>query len=213
MVEQYKGTTTVGIVCKDGVVLAAEKRAAMGYFTISKDAEKILEIEKNMAITIAGTVADGQTLARILKTEAKLFRTRSGRSMSVESMSSLLSNLLFQYKMVPFLSQIILGGVEGDGKARLYSFDPFGGMSTDKYTVTGSGSPAAMAILDDSYSEGKDVKEGAILAARAVSTAIKRDVFSGEGIDILMITKDGIKRLRKEDVEKMVEPDKATKKR
>lgn len=212
--KRYKGTTTVGIVCRDGVILASERRATLGYFIATRESEKVFEIESHIGLTTAGTAADGQALVRILRVETKLFRTRSGRSIGVEAATSLLSNTMYQYKMVPFIAQIIIGGVDPTSGPKLYSIDPLGSTQSEtKYSVSGSGTPMAYAILDDAYEEGKDVKEMVPLAVRAIGSAMKRDIFSGDGIDVVTITKEGFRRYKKEELDKMVEREKEAKKK
>jgi proteasome beta subunit len=197
-----KGTTTLGIVCNDGIILASERKATMGYFIATQEIEKIFKIDDHIGMTIAGAVMDGQKLAQTLVVESKLFRIRNGRLIGVEAATALLSNLMYQYKMYPFYSQIVIGGIETDGTPKLYSLDPWGGViAEDKYTVTGSGCPMAYAILDDLY-EKKDVKETLHLAVKAINSAIKRDTASGGVVNLVTITKEGFKQHKKEETEK-----------
>lgn len=205
---QKKGTTTIGVVCRDGIILASEKRATLGFIIATKESEKIYEIDKHMGMTIAGAAADGQSLARMLRVEAKLFKMRYGRPISVEAATTLLSNIMFQYKMFPFIAQIIIGGVEGGGNIRLYSLDPFGSIQVEnEYTASGSGTAMAYAILDDGYKKS-DVKDCLSLAVKAINSGIKRDIFSGDGVDLASITTDGFKRYKKEEIEKLIEKEK-----
>src|SRR5208337_3627202 len=108
--KQYKGTTTVGIICKDGVVFATERRATMGNFIASRDAQKIYKITDNDAMTIAGSVGDGQRLARLLQVEAKLFDLRRHATMTLNALSMLLSNVLWETRV--FYIQVLIGGVD-----------------------------------------------------------------------------------------------------
>ncbi len=192
------GTTTVGIVCKDGVVLASDRRATMGYYIASKDIDKIYPISDTIAMTIAGSVGDAQTLVRWMKAELKMYALRNNKQPTVEAAATLLANILTQYKFYPFFVQLLVGGI--DEHARLFSVDMLGGVTEEKVSATGSGSPIAIGILDNFYSEGKTADENLKVAAKAVSAAIRRDAGSGERIDLVVITKDGIRRIPKEDV-------------
>lgn len=188
--KQYKGTTTIGIICDKGVVLATERRATMGNFIASRDAQKIYKITDNIAMTIAGSVGDGQRLARVLQVEAKLFELRRHGPMSINALSMLLSNILAENKYVPFYVQILIGGVDKSG-ARVYSLDPLGGrIEETKFTSTGSGSPMAYGVLEDRYKPGLTVDQGVDLAARALESAMKRDSASGNGMQFCVITED-----------------------
>ena len=128
------GTTTVGLVCKDGIVLASDRRATMGYMIASKDIDKIYAIADNIGMTIAGSVGDAQTLVRWMQAEIKLYELRHEKRITVEAAATLLANILVQYKYYPFWVQLLVGGV--DEKAKLYSIDMLGGITEEKMTST-----------------------------------------------------------------------------
>ena len=198
-----KGTTTVGMVCSDGIVFAADKRATMGYLIANKEVEKIAKVDDRMAMTIAGSVADAQALVRLIRAEIQLYKLKKGREMSVNSASSLLSNLMYQYKFFPFYVQILIGGV--DEGPSIYNLDPLGGMTEETFVSTGSGSPVAYGLLEDNYVAEKPIKENLGIAARAISVAMKRDCATGEGVDLVSITKAGFRKYKKEEVKKILE--------
>ena len=188
--KQYKGTTTIGLICSDGVVMATERRATMGNFIASRDAQKIYKITDNIVMTIAGSVGDGQRLARVLEVEAKLFELRRHGSMSINALSMLLSNILSEMKFAPYYVQVLIGGVDKSG-SKIYSLDPLGGrIEEKKFTATGSGSPIAYGVLEDRFKEGLTVMEGVELAARSLESAMKRDSASGNGMQFAIITAD-----------------------
>ena len=195
------GTTTVGLICKDGVVLAAEKKSTMGYLVASKESEKILPIADHIAMTIAGVSGDAQTLARYMKAELKLFEIQNQRRISVKGACTLLSNILQGSKFFPYYVQLILAGFD-DGP-KIFSLDAVGGWEEEKkFFSTGSGSPMALGVLEDSYKENLTVEEGKKIALRAIKAAVERDIASGgKGADVAVITKDGIKITRYESLE------------
>ncbi|MDD2678342.1 MAG: archaeal proteasome endopeptidase complex subunit beta [Candidatus Nanoarchaeia archaeon] len=204
--ETKKGTTTVGIVTKEGIVLAADKRASMGYLIADKDAEKIHFINDNAAMTFAGSVADSQMLLRYLKTELRLYSIKKGRVMTTNGIVTLLSHFLFgnAHSFSPFLIQFIVAGVDDSG-FHLYDLDMAGSkMEKSYYTSTGSGSPIAFGVLEDSYQKNLTLNEGVKLAVRAISSAIKRDLATGNGIDVMIIDKSGAKRFDKKKLSEMV---------
>ena len=196
------GTTTVGLVCKDGVVLASDRRATMGYLIASKDIDKIYAIDDRIAMTIAGSVGDAQTLVRWMTAEIKLYELKHERQMGVEAAATLLGNILAQHKFFPFFVQLLVGGV--DDKPRLFSVDMLGGLTEEKLTSTGSGSPVAYGVLEELYAEHKDTKINMVVAAKAVSAAMKRDAASGERVDLCVITSSGFKRMSKDYVNKIL---------
>lgn len=198
------GTTTVGMVCSDGVVLASDRRATMGYFIASKDVQKIFEIDEQLAMTVAGSVGDAQALVRMLQAECRLYKMKYGKNMTAKNASSLLANIMFQYKFFPYYVQLIIAGKEEKGYG-MYSIDAIGGTTEESMTATGSGSPVAYGVLESNYKPGVEVKEMVPVAAKAVAMAMRRDAATGEYVDVVQIGKSGVSRLKKEEVKKIVE--------
>ena len=202
--ETMKGTTTVGIVFDSGVVLASEKRATMGYLISNKTAKKIYQIGSRMGLTTAGGVGDAQQLARLMTVEVNLYEIRRGKPMSIGAASTLLSNILHGNRYYPFYVQLLIGGVDETGPV-LFSVDAVGGSSReDKIVATGSGSPMAYGVLEDRYKAGMTEAEASELAIRALRSAIKRDAGSGEGMAVVIITKDEFRELSESEVSKLI---------
>ena len=200
--EKLKGTTTVGVTFRDGVVLAADKRATYGTFIAAKDVEKIQVISPNMAMTIAGGVGDAQTLVRLIKAELELYKYSQGERMTVQGAATLLANVLQGNKYFPYLVQLIVAGF--DSAPQLFDLDPFGGLIKEKYNSTGSGSVVAYGLLDEHYKDGMSKEDAARLAVKAVNAAIRRDNATGEGIDVVCITKNEVKRYSKDEVKQFM---------
>jgi len=200
----YKGTTTVGIICKDGVVLATEKRATIGNYIASKRAKKIFRIADRVAMTTAGAVGDAQFLARLISIEAKLYEIRKEEKPTVKAIATLLSNVLNSVRYFPYFVQLLVGGVDNRGPS-IYSIDLIGGAIEETDIVaTGSGSPTAYGVLEDRYTPDMTVDEGVELAVRAVYSAMRRDSASGDGIDVVKITKDEYVELKPEEIEEII---------
>ena len=197
------GTTTVGLVCSDGIIMASDRRATMGYFIANKDIQKIYQIDERLSMTIAGGVGDAQALIRLMQAEAQLYKLKHGKNMSVKAAASLLANLLHNYKFYPFYVQLLIGGM--DEKAEVYSLDALGGLTEEKFTSTGSGSPVAYGVMEETYKDGGSVKDNIRCAARAISAAMKRDAATGEHVDLITITKAGFKRYERSEIEKLVQ--------
>lgn len=194
------GTTTVGIVCKDGVVMGADMRATMGHLISHKDTQKLFMIDNHMALTIAGLVGDAQVLARWLTAEVELYKVKRGTEMSIKAASTLMSNIMNQRKFAPFYVQLIIGGVDLEG-SHIYSLDSAGGSIPDKFVTTGSGSVFVYGVLEDNYKEGLTVDQGLDLAIRGLTAAMKRDSASGDGMMVSSITREGgFKLLTKDEV-------------
>jgi len=199
--DNKKGTTTLGLVCKDGVVVATEHRATMGTMIAHKTAKKVYRIDDHLAMTTAGLVGDAQMLARYLKVETDLYSLQRGSKIPVKGAATLMSNILNQRKFAPFYVQLIIGGVDASG-SHVFSIDAAGGSIEDEYTTTGSGSPYVFGVLEDNYSKDITVDEGVDLSIRALSAAMKRDSASGNGMDIAVITPKAYREISQEEIEK-----------
>ena len=190
MVEVFKGTTTVGIVCKDGVVLASESRATMGNFIASTTAQKIYQIADRVGLTTAGVVGDAQSIVRMIQVESRLYNMQRGEPMTVKATTSLLSNVLASRRYFPFMVQLLLGGFDKK-RPQLFSLDALGGqIEEQKIVATGSGSPTAYGVLEALYDPEMEIEEGAKLGVKAIHNAMKRDSASGDIIQVVKITSD-----------------------
>jgi proteasome beta subunit len=189
-----KGTTTIGIVCRDGVILASDTRVTMGYFVAHKKGKKIYQIDDHMAMTISGVVADAQRTVDILRANAHLYKLEIGRPMPISSGARLIANLLFSSRMVPLITQALIGGVDRSGP-HVFSIDPFGSLTEEKCVATGSGSPIAYGVLEDKYKEDSAIQDMLSIVVRAVDSAMKRDIASGDSFDIVIINEKGLRKL------------------
>lgn len=198
------GTTTLGITCKDGVVVATETRATMGTLIAHKETKKLYKIDEHLALCTAGLVGDLQTLARYLNAEANLYRLKRDSKMPVKSAATLMSNILNQRKFYPYYVQLILAGYDSTG-GYVYSLDAAGGAIPDKYTSGGSGSPYVFGVLEDLYKDDITCDEGIDIAIRAIHAAKSRDSASGGLTNIAVISKDGFKELSQDDIKKRFE--------
>ena len=193
MSEYYlPGATTVGIVCKDGVILAAERRVTYGYFVMSKSGKKVFKIADKVGAACAGIVADMQILTREVGAYLKIYSYEREQSVTVKTAAKLMGSMLFERRYFPYLAQTIVGGVDETG-AKLFVLDPLGSVIEDKYTAVGSGSEIAMGLLETDFKEGMSVEDAKGLARKAVKAASARDIGSGEGLDMLIITNSGIR--------------------
>jgi len=199
--ELKKGTTTLGITCKEGVVMGTERRATMGTLIAHKTTQKLFKIDEHLALCVAGLVGDAQVLARYLTAEVELYRLKQNSEMSVKAAATLLSNILAGRRFYPYYVQLLLGGADKDGGS-VYSLDAAGGSIPDKYVTGGSGSPYVYGVLEDHYKDEMSANEATDLAIRALTAAMKRDCASGDGIDIAVITAKGFKVLTDEDIKK-----------
>jgi proteasome beta subunit len=185
------GATTIGAVFHGGVILASEKRVAYGYLVVSKGVKKVFKITDQIGAACAGLVGDMQILAREVEAQANLYDMDVGRQISVRSAAKLMSNILFNRRYTPLITQTIVAGLDKEGPS-LYVLDVLGSLIPDKYAAVGSGTEIAIGVLEEGYKEGMKLEETKELVTRAIKSAISRDVMSGDGIDLLIITKEGM---------------------
>jgi proteasome beta subunit len=184
------GATAVGITYQDGIVLAAEKRISYGNFVVNKNTKKIFTITDQVASACAGMVADMQVLTRQVGALAKIRRLETRRDMATNSVAKLMSVIMFERRYFPLLTQVIVGGVQTTPE--IYTLDPLGSLLPDNYAAVGTGAEMALGIMDAEYKKNMTEDASKKLAIKAVKSSIQRDSASGDGIDILTITKKGI---------------------
>ncbi len=209
MEENYKktGTTTIGIKCKDGIVLAADKRAGAGII-VDKRAQKVYKITDFIALTMAGTASDAQLITKLISAELRLMEIRKEKQVTVKEAANLLSGIVYQNirrpSMIPGISHFILAGKDNRG-FHLFDVYPDGSLSECKdFLSSGSGSVMAYGVLETLYSENINLEEGIKLAVKGINAAIQRDMNSGDGIDVITITNQGIKTVFTKEIQNKI---------
>ena len=200
----FKGTTTVGAISKEGVILASDTRVTMGSLIVHKKGKKVYKIDNHLAMTISGVVADAQKTVATLKANARMYRLQRRIPMPVSAAARLVANLFFSHRLFPFMAQIIIGGIDSSGP-HLFSIDPFGSITEEKYVATGSGSPIAYGILEERFKEDLSLEEALPIVGQALRSAMKRDVATGDSLDIVVIDKNGYRELSIEEKSKILE--------
>jgi len=189
--QQYMpGATVVGISTEDGVILGAEKRISYGTFVVSRSGKKLFKISDFVGAGCAGMVADMQALMREMAANVKLIEYDLRRPMPPNSVAKLMSVIMFERRYFPLLTQVIVAGV--DGAPNVYVLDPVGSVIPDEYAAVGSGAEIAIGIIEAGYNRKMSLKEAKELAVKSIKSAILRDAASGDGVDIITITKKGI---------------------
>jgi proteasome beta subunit len=197
-----KGTTTVGMVCKDGVVLATDTRVTAGGYVAHRQGKKVYQIDKHLGMTIAGVVADAQDIVEVLKANTRIFQLEKDRPMPVSAATRLTANMLFQNRGA-LMVQALVGGVDDTGP-HLFSIDPLGSVSEESCIATGSGSPVAYGVIESQFHEGLTVQEGIVVAAQAIFSAMKRNAYTGDSFAVVVIDESGYRELteiEKESIE------------
>jgi len=185
------GATAVGLKVDEGIIVGAEKRVSYGGFVLSKAGKKVFKIGDRMAMAAAGLFGDMQTISRIITAEVMYREVLTSKKISVRATAKLLSAILYSYKLMPFISEIIFAGYDEEG-FHLYVLDPVGSLIEDEFAAVGTGAAIAIGILENGYRRNMSLSEAEELCIRAIKTAVSRDAVSGDGIDLALITKNVI---------------------
>jgi proteasome beta subunit len=187
------GATAVGITYNNGVLLASEKRISYGNFVVNKNTKKTFAVTDHVGAACAGMVADMQVLIRQVSALSKIRRLETRRDVQPNSVAKLMSVIMFERRYFPLLTQVIVGGITN--QPEIYTLDPLGSVLPDKYAAVGTGAEMALGVMDADYSDQMDEEKATSLALRAIRSSIQRDSASGDGIDMLIINKEGKKEL------------------
>lgn len=185
------GATVVGVTYKDGLVLGAERRVTLGGFIVSKTAKKTFRVTDTVGAACAGMIGDMQILIKELHSYVKIRELEIRRPLPANSVAKLLSVIMFERRYTPMITQVMIGGV--DAKPSIYILDPLGSVIPDDYAAVGSGAEIAIGVVENGYTENMEEKQATELAVKAIRSAIKRDVSSGDGVDLLYATREGIR--------------------
>ncbi len=184
------GACGVAIKCKDGVVLGNDRRATWGYTVTNKMTRKVFKITDYIGLTAYGLIGDFQILVKILRAQANLYLLDADERISTKSMGKMVSNYLYSRKMMPLLTNLVVAGMDKDGP-KLYTLDALGSLMPEDYGTTGTGMLLSIGILEAEYKPAMTITAGEKLVEKAIRNAIKRDVMSGNGLDLLTITEKG----------------------
>lgn len=187
----FPGATAIGISYNEGIILAAEKRVSYGNFVVNKNTKKIFPVTEYVGAACAGMIADMQVLVRQVSALAKIRRLEIKRNIATNSIAKLMSVIMFERRFFPLLTQVVVGGVEY--RPQIFTLDPLGSVLPDDYAAVGSGAEMALGVMDAEYSRDMSEEKARNLVIKAIKSSILRDSSSGDGIDILTITKDNLR--------------------
>ena len=187
------GATAVGITYNNGVLLASERRVSYGNFVVNKNTKKTFTVTDHVGAACAGMVADMEVLVRQVSALSKIRRLETRRDVQPNSVAKLMSVIMFERRYFPLLTQVIVGGITS--QPEIYTLDPLGSVLPDRYAAVGTGAEMALGVMDADFSDNLDEEKATALALRAIRSSIQRDSASGDGVDLLIINKDGKREL------------------
>ena len=201
------GTSILGIICKDGVVMAADRKVTAGGIVVAKNTKKLITINDYLAVATAGNASDAEMFVKILRAELKLKELRTRTKPTVKESANLIGSISYhsirQFKTIPTIVGTLAGGINPDGTTELFTIEPAGGAyKVEDYDANfGSGMPFILGFLERNWRKNLTIKEGIDLAIEALKSSTQRDLASGHGIDVFTITKDGINHVIEHEIE------------
>ncbi|MCK4996941.1 hypothetical protein KAS08_01435 [Candidatus Pacearchaeota archaeon] len=203
------GTSLVGIICKDGIVMAGDRKTtAGGHIVMSKNTQKVCPVNDYLVISGTGTASDIEVAKKLIRAQLKLKELRDKKKATVKEAANLIAASNYrnirQPSMIPFMAGLMVGGVDEDGKTELYSVEPAGStMKVEDFDANfSSGMPYILGMMEKTYKKDLTMEEGIEMAIDAIKASSERDTASGCGIDVFKITKDGIEHISKRRMEK-----------
>jgi proteasome beta subunit len=187
----FPGATAIGISYSEGIILAAEKRVSYGNFVVNKNTKKTFPVTEHVGAACAGMIADMQVLVRQVTALAKIRKLETKRFVATNSIAKLMSVIMFERRFFPLLTQVVVGGIKE--RPQIYTLDPLGSVLPDEYAAVGSGAEMALGVMDAEYTQGMSEDNARNLVIKAIKSSILRDSSSGDGIDLLTITKNDLR--------------------
>ncbi len=201
------GTSIVGIVCKDGVVMAADRKVTAGNLVMAKNTKKLIPVNDYLTVATTGNASDALLLVKVIRAELKLKELKTKTRPTVKEAANLIAMVTYhnirQPTMIPNIVGTLVAGINPDGTAELFSVEPAGGAyAIEDYDANfGSGMPFILGFLERNWKQNLSVKEGIELAIESLKSSTQRDVASGHGIDVYTLTKEGIKQVVDQEIE------------
>ncbi|MBS3071138.1 MAG: hypothetical protein A2639_00445 [Candidatus Staskawiczbacteria bacterium RIFCSPHIGHO2_01_FULL_34_27] len=200
------GTTILGIVCKDGVVMASDRRSTAGNLIMNKNVQKAVKINDYLVISGTGNASDIEMQKKIISAQLRLKELKSRSRPTVREAANLIGTMTYQNirqpSMIASIVGSLLGGFNENGTTELYTIEPAGtAMKVEDYDANfGSGMPFVLGLLERQYKKDMSVDEGVKLAVEAIKSSTQRDIGSGNGIDVFTITKNGINHVIEQEI-------------
>jgi len=191
------GTTIVGLIAGDCVILGADTRATSGNIVEDKNCSKIHYIQDNIYCCGAGTAADTEKVTKMAEIYCELHRLNTGRTVRVITPVRYLMQYLFRYQGY-IGAYLIVGGYDQTGP-HLNSIHANGSVADTPYLTMGSGSLAAMAVFESRFKSDMTKEDGIKLVRDAIAAGIFNDLGSGSNVDICVISKEGTEYIRPYD--------------
>jgi len=200
------GTTILGIVCKDGIVMASDRRATAGNLIMSKNTQKAVKINDYLVTSGTGNASDIEMQKKLIAAELKLKHLKSKKRPTIREAANLIASITYRSirnpTMIPSIVGTLVAGFDEDGTSELYSVEPAGSVfKIEDYDANfGSGMPFVLGLLERQYKKDLTMEQAIELAVESLKSSTQRDSASGNGIDVFTISKQGINHVVKKEI-------------
>ncbi|KAG2483964.1 hypothetical protein HYH03_017209 [Edaphochlamys debaryana] len=201
------GGTVVAVAGEDYCIVAGSTRLSTGFSILTRDASMMLQLTDKVVVASAGMQADRKALHKLLQARNVMYQHNHGRPMSVSAAAQLLSNTLYYKRFFPFYTFNLVAGLDEQGRGAVYNYDAIGSYERSGYFSAGSGKGLVQPVLDNQLKAASPL----LLPPRSTITALpldqaidlvkdvfvsagERDIYTGDRVEILIITKEGIRR-------------------
>jgi len=199
------GGTVLGVSGADFAIIASDTRLSEGYSIHTRNSPKTYKLTDGTVLASAGFHGDALTLVKRIGQRITHYKFTHGKDMSTPAVAQMLATMLYGKRFFPYYTNNILGGIDSEGKGCVFSFDPVGSYEREVFRAGGTASSLLQPLLDNQFGfknqQNHDgvplTKEQTVGLVKDIFTsAAERDIYTGDCVEISIITKDGIEKQR-----------------
>lgn len=195
------GGTVLALAGDDFSVIASDTRLSEGFQIYSRDYPKTYQLSEHMVLGCCGFHGDVLTVIKNVKSRMKVYEHIHRKKMSCKAVAQMLSVMLYSRRFFPYYTYNILAGLDSEGTGCIYSFDPVGSYDRETYRAGGSAASMLQPLLDNQIGlknqtgakkDPLSLEKAVALVQDVFSAAAERDIYTGDGLEISVVTAAGV---------------------